>query len=107
MELTLLEQRVLLAIIELEPNAYGVTIQSLIKKECGREPSSGSVYAALDRLEQRKFVKSRQGEPTAARGGRRKLFFTITAPGKKALKESLAMVTARAARELGLQESAS
>jgi Transcriptional regulator PadR-like family len=45
--------------------------------------------ASLDRLEDKGFVKSRQGEATAERGGKRKLLFTITAPGQRALRESL------------------
>jgi len=89
MELTTLEQQLLLAIIGLHPNAYGVSIQAHIKDRTGREPSTGSIYASLDRLEEKGFVRSRQGEATPERGGKRKLLFTITAPGQHALKESL------------------
>ena len=88
-ELTTLEQHLLLAIIGLHPNAYGVSIQEHIKERTGREPSTGSVYASLDRLEEKGFVKSRQGEATPERGGKRKLYFTITAPGQYALRQSL------------------
>lgn len=88
-ELTTLEQHLLLAIIGLHPNAYGVSIQDHIKERTGREPSTGSVYAAIDRLEEKGFVKSRQGEPTAERGGKRKLYFTITGPGQHTLRQSL------------------
>ncbi len=49
-ELTTLEQHLLLAIIGLHPNAYGASIQEHIKERTGREPSTGSVYAAIDRL---------------------------------------------------------
>jgi DNA-binding PadR family transcriptional regulator len=89
MELTTLEQHLLLAIIALHPNAYGVSIQDHIKERTGREPSTGSVYASLDRLEEKGFVKSREGEKTAERGGKRKLYFTITAPGQHTLRQSL------------------
>jgi PadR family transcriptional regulator PadR len=88
-ELTTLEQHLLLAIIGLHPYAYGVSIQDHIKERTGREPSTGSVYAAIDRLEEKGFVKSRQGEATPARGGKRKLFFTITGPGQHTLRQSL------------------
>ena len=88
-ELTTLEQHLLLAIIALHPNAYGVAIQEHIKERTGREPSTGSIYASLDRLEEKGFVRSRQGEATPERGGKRKLYFTITAPGRRALNESL------------------
>jgi DNA-binding PadR family transcriptional regulator len=89
MELTALEQHLMLAILRLQPNAYGVAIQGHIKDRTGREPSTGSVYASLDRLEEKGFVTSRQGEPTAERGGKRKLYFTITALGQGALRQSL------------------
>jgi PadR family transcriptional regulator, regulatory protein PadR len=87
--LSTLEQHLLLAILGLHPNAYGITIQDHIKTRTGREPSTGSVYASLERLEEKGFVKSRQGEATAERGGKRKLYFTVTAPGQHALRESL------------------
>jgi PadR family transcriptional regulator, regulatory protein PadR len=87
--LSTLELYLLLAILSQHPNAYGVSIQDHIKSHTGREYSTGSVYASIDRLEDRGFVKSRQGEATAERGGKRKLYFTITAPGQHALRESL------------------
>jgi DNA-binding PadR family transcriptional regulator len=92
--LSTLEQHLLLAVIGLHPNAYGVSIQDHIKERTGREPSTGSIYASLDRLEEKGFVKSRQGEPTKERGGRAKLYFTITAPGEHALRESLQAINA-------------
>src|SRR5258708_31529727 len=88
-ELTTLEQHLLLAIIGLHPTAYGVSLQDHIKARTGREPSTGSIYASLDRLEEKGFVKTRQGEPTKERGGKRKLYFTITAPGQHTLRQSL------------------
>jgi PadR family transcriptional regulator, regulatory protein PadR len=88
-ELTTLEQHLLLAIIALHPNGYGVAIQDHIKERTGREPSTGSIYASLDRLEEKGFVKTRQGEPTKQRGGKRKLYFTITTPGQHTLRQSL------------------
>ena len=89
MELTSLEQQLLLAVLGLHPNAYGVSMQEHIKERTGREPSTGSIYASLDRLEEKGFVKSRQGEPTKERGGKRKLYFTITGPGQHTLRQSL------------------
>jgi PadR family transcriptional regulator, regulatory protein PadR len=89
MELTALEQHLMLAILGLQPQAYGISIQDRIKDRTGREPSTGSVYAALDRLEEKGFVVARQGEPTAARGGKRKLYFELTAPGQHTLMRSL------------------
>ena len=94
MDLTTLEQQILLAILGLRDDAYGVSIQTKIADTIGREPSLGSVYASLDRLEERGLVVSKQGEATAQRGGRRKLMFRITAPGQKALNASLSALAA-------------
>jgi PadR family transcriptional regulator PadR len=88
-----LEQHVLLAIVALNPDAYGVSIQDHIEKRAGYQPSIGSIYAALERLEAKGFIKPRQGESTRERGGRAKLHFTVTAPGQAALKESLRAIS--------------
>jgi PadR family transcriptional regulator PadR len=88
MELTALEQHIMLAIIALQPQAYGVLIQDHIVRNAGYEPSVGGIYASLDRLEEKGFVQSKQGEATRERGGKRKLYFSVTAPGIKALSES-------------------
>ena len=101
MDLSTLEQHVMLAVIAVRPNAYGISIQDHIARRTGREPSVGSIYAALDRLEEKGFVRSKQGEEaTPQRGGKRKLFFSVTASGEKALKEALRAVgsLSRAAR---------
>jgi PadR family transcriptional regulator, regulatory protein PadR len=91
-DLNALEQHMMLAITKLMPNAYGVAIGDHISTIAGRSYSIGAIYAALDRLEERGFLEARQGEPTATRGGRRKLYFDITAKGELALKHSLAML---------------
>jgi PadR family transcriptional regulator PadR len=91
-ELNSLEQQMMLAITKLMPNAYGVAIGDHIERVTGRSYSIGAIYAALDRLERRGFLEARQGEPTATRGGRRKLYFDLTATGQLALKQSLAMI---------------
>jgi PadR family transcriptional regulator PadR len=54
--------------------------------------SIGAVYTTLDRLEQKGFVHSRQGDPTAARGGRAKRHFGVTPSGAAALRNSRAMM---------------
>jgi PadR family transcriptional regulator PadR len=91
-ELNSLEQQMMLAITKLMPNAYGVAIGDHIERVTGRSYSIGAIYNALGRLEGRGFLKARQGEATATRGGRRKLYFDVTATGQLALKQSLAMI---------------
>ncbi len=88
------ELMVLLAVIRLDETAYGVPISHEIEHRTGREASLGSVYAALERLEDKRFVKSRMGERTAERGGRAKRYFHVTARGLRAVRESQRALTA-------------
>jgi PadR family transcriptional regulator, regulatory protein PadR len=88
-DLSALEQQVMLAMLRLHPSAYGITIQEHIAEKTGRTLSLGSVYAALDRLQERGYSASRRGEPTAERGGRAKIYFTLTASGETTLRQSL------------------
>jgi len=82
------ELMVLLAVIRLDADAYGVTISREIEQRSGRAVSLGGVYAALDRMEERGLVTSRLGDPTAARGGRAKRFFRATSDGIGAARET-------------------
>jgi DNA-binding PadR family transcriptional regulator len=82
------EQIVLLAVLRLGRNAYGVTIWEEIQKRTGRSVMMGAVYATLERLESKRYVSSMLGDPTPERGGRAKKFFKITAQGAKALERS-------------------
>lgn len=93
-DLSTKEQQTLLAILIQHPDAYGVSIRDEILKRTGREYSFGSIYAVLERLEDKGLIVSREGEVTAARGGRRKQYFTVTAPGQLALQASLRAVDA-------------
>ena len=83
-----LEYIVLLALIRLGPEAYGMTVRREIETRTGRSLTIGAVYATLDRLEAKGYVSSTIGEPTAARGGRAKRHFRIEAAGERALKTS-------------------
>ena len=69
----------LLALVRLEANAYGMTIRREIEDRTGRNLSIGAVYATLDRLESKGYVSSSLSEPTAERGGRAKRLFRIEA----------------------------
>ncbi len=87
-DISLLEQHVLLAILRHQPSAYAIPIQQTIKDRTGKDHKLGTIYAALGRLEDKGFLASRQGEATAERGGKRKLYFSITASGRRALDVS-------------------
>ena len=82
------ELMVLLALIRLGDHAYGVPIAREIEQRSKREVALGSVYAALERLEEKGLVTSKLGDPTAARGGRAKRFFRLTGQGLKEVRET-------------------
>lgn len=82
------ELMVMLALVRLGDEAYGVPIAEEIESHSGHDVAVGSVYAALERLQSRGFVSSRVGEPTAERGGRAKRYFKITGKGLKTVRET-------------------
>src|SRR5438132_7403348 len=81
------ELMVMLALIRLGDNAYGVPISEELEKRTGRDVAIGSVYAALERLEDKGFVTSELGEPTPERGGWAKKYFHVTARGLKEVRD--------------------
>lgn len=82
------ELMVMLAILRLGREAYGVPIAEEISKRSGRELAIGVVYSTLGRLEEDASVRSETGEATAARGGRAKTYFELTAKGLKQVRET-------------------
>jgi DNA-binding PadR family transcriptional regulator len=80
---------VLLALLRLgEENAYGVTISTDIEQTTGRSVALATVYATLERLEDRGLVSSRLGEATPQRGGRAKRHFRVTTSGIRQVREA-------------------
>jgi DNA-binding PadR family transcriptional regulator len=100
-----LEHIVLLAVMRLGSEAYGMTVRREIESATGRGISIGAVYATLVRLESKSFVKSYTGEPTAERGGRAKRHFRITAEGKGALRDTHEIIQKMSAGLKDLQPS--
>jgi PadR family transcriptional regulator, regulatory protein PadR len=86
-----MEHLVLLAILRLGADAYGIPILDEVRARSGRDVSRATVYVALKRLEQKALVASRLGESTPERGGRAKRYYRITPAGLKGLRESRAM----------------
>jgi PadR family transcriptional regulator, regulatory protein PadR len=82
------ELMVLLALMRLGDEAYGVPISREIEQRSGLEVALGSVYAALERLEEKGLVASRLGDPTAERGGRAKRYFRVTESGLRDVRQT-------------------
>ncbi len=79
------EELVLLTIAALVNDAYSVGICDEIEKITGRSAKLGVVHAVLNRLEEKGLVKSKLGEATNTRGGKRKRYYSVTSAGKSAL----------------------
>jgi DNA-binding PadR family transcriptional regulator len=84
-----LEQLILLAVLRLGDDAYGVSIRAELADRAGRNVAPGALYTALDRLETKGLIASRMSDPTPQRGGRAKRHVTVTAAGKQALTRAL------------------
>src|SRR5437879_6152097 len=82
------EHIVILALLRLGDRAYGVTARQEIEERIKREVSIGAIYATLDRLEAKGYVKSELGDPTPERGGRSKRFFRVSAKGVAAVNRT-------------------
>ena len=92
--LTDLELMILLAVLRLRDNAYGVTITRELEDTAGRSVAIALVYATLERLQDRGLVLSWKGDPTPERGGRAKRFFEVTAKGIRQIKHTQRAFTA-------------
>ena len=82
------EQLVLLAIVHLRGEAYGIPIAEEIERRTGRSVARAAVYVALRRLEEKGFVSSWMGEPTPERGGKGRRYVKLEADGARALREA-------------------
>lgn len=85
------QELVLLTILVLAENAYGVTIQDELGTRTNRNISRGALHTALTRLDEKGYITSEYGGATTERGGRRKRFYKVTHQGNKALEESKAL----------------
>jgi DNA-binding PadR family transcriptional regulator len=81
------EEIILLAILKLGDDAYGVSIRDRIYQDMGDKWSFASIYQPLDNLLKRKYVLRKKGTPTAKRGGKSKYYYEVTPAGKEVLIE--------------------
>jgi len=86
--LTKNEEIILLSIMRLDENAYGVSIKNKILELTGDDWNYGLLYATLDQLAKKGLLIKREGKPMPERGGRRKIYYTISKGGHRALAEA-------------------
>jgi PadR family transcriptional regulator PadR len=92
--LTDLELMIMLAVLRMGDDAYGVTITREIEHTGGRSVAIAVAYATLDRLQTRGLVTSSYGDPTPERGGRAKKFFRVTTKGLRQIRITQLALTA-------------
>ena len=83
-----LEHMILLAVLRLEEDAYGMSIRDELAAQVGRDVKRSAAYITLERLTTKGYLTTRMGESTPERGGRAKRYYDITGAGKAALRES-------------------
>jgi len=81
------EEIILLTILKLEGNAYGVSIRKQIYQDMGDKWSFASIYQPLDNLVRKKYVRRRKGDPTSRRGGKSKFYYEVTSAGLQNLQK--------------------
>lgn len=86
--LTKNEEIILLSILRLKENAYGVSIKNQIKDRTGDDWNYGLLYATLDQLVKKGLLIKKEGKPLPERGGRRKIYYSISPGGHRALGEA-------------------
>jgi DNA-binding PadR family transcriptional regulator len=84
-----LELLVLLAVIRLGKEAYGLNVRRELAAHSQRDVAIGAVYSALDRMERKGLISSWQSAPTGARGGRARRCFQVEPAGREALERAL------------------
>ena len=82
------EQHLLLAILRLGSEAFGVNIARELETQADRKVSRGALYATLDRLERKGLVRWKPEPGGVSRGGLPRRVYMVTAGGRAALAES-------------------
>jgi DNA-binding PadR family transcriptional regulator len=88
------EHIVLVAVLRLGADAYGIPIRADIEQRTGRSLTIGALYRTLDRLEHKGYLESWLGDPTPQRGGRSKRYFRLRPAGIRTLRASRAALIA-------------
>ena len=87
-QITILEEIILTTILRLKDEAYGVAIRQKVAELTDQDLIYGTLYNTLDQLFRKGYVKKIRGKPTPERGGRGKIYYSLTSKGIQALQES-------------------
>ncbi len=87
-DLTLHEQTILLSICRLKDDAYGVSLRENLMQVTKKSIHYGTLYNTLNKLVKKGYIVPSRGEPTSERGGRSKIYYTLTPKGKTSLQKA-------------------
>lgn len=90
-QLTRNEEIVLLSVLRLEGDAYGVLIKRQIRELTRSDWNYGLLYSTLDQLVKKALLVKREGKPMPERGGRRKIYYSLSRSGKESLEKAYAL----------------
>jgi PadR family transcriptional regulator PadR len=88
------EEFVLLAVLYLQEEAYGVAIRDQLRKTTGESWAFGAVFVMLNRLEKKQMLQSRLADPSPRRGGKSKRIYSLTVDGLEELAKVRKVQTA-------------
>ena len=88
-DITKNEEIIMLSILRLKEEAYGVAIKHQIKSVIGKEWNYGTLYCTLDQLVKKGFLDKTEGQPLPERGGRRKIYYSLSQEGVRVLRAAL------------------
>ena len=83
-----LELSILLSVSRLGGEAYGLAVRRDVSARLGHDYSVGAIYTTLQRLEEKGLLTSHTSEPLPVRGGRSRRHFTVTAAGRRAIRDA-------------------
>ncbi len=83
------EMYVLLAVAQLEDDAYGLSIRRQIESRAGRPVSVGALYTTIARLEAKGYLDVQDPEAVSGRRGRPRRYCKITPAGRHAVSHSV------------------
>jgi PadR family transcriptional regulator PadR len=86
--LTRADEILLLSILKLKGNAFALTILKEIKQSTGKKLTIGSLWVSLDSLYKKGYIDKKMAEETLIKGGRKKVFYSLTLSGAKALRNT-------------------
>jgi PadR family transcriptional regulator PadR len=86
--LTRSEEMLLLSILRLKDNAFSLTILKEINQRIGKKLTIGSLWVSLDSLHRKGYIDKRMAGETPAKGGRKKVFYSLTTSGAKILRNT-------------------